>query len=186
MKWIREKIWIEFLRFLIFFLFPLHKEIPSFRKKLVSLLGKGGFRRSRKRMFKEIKNFIWNGFTLHLEHKLNILAERKFAVPGKITFRITAEHGVNFKILLPYLQTYVCIKILREWNQHQSNSRGNGTCWCIDYHEHICRSKPRCYQISNWEIIKKYGYFLEKSPAIELFEDWKYTYSYWDKYDILI
>ena len=30
------------------------------------------------------------------EHKLNILAERKFAVPGKITFRITAEHGVNF------------------------------------------------------------------------------------------
>ena len=39
---------------------------------------------------------IWNGFTLHLEHKLNILAERKFAVPSKITFRITAEHGVNF------------------------------------------------------------------------------------------
>ena len=32
----------------------------------------------------------------HLEHKLNILAERKFAVPGKITFRITAEHGGNF------------------------------------------------------------------------------------------
>ena len=31
-----------------------------------------------------------------LEHNLNILAERKFAVPGKITFRITAEHGVNF------------------------------------------------------------------------------------------
>lgn len=30
-------------------------------------------------MFKEIKNFI-----------------RNFAVPGKITFRITAEHGVNF------------------------------------------------------------------------------------------
>ena len=27
---------------------------------------------------------------------MNILAERKFAVPGKITFRITAEHGVNF------------------------------------------------------------------------------------------
>ena len=39
---------------------------------------------------------ILNGFTLHLEHKLNILAERKFAVPGKITFRITAEHGVDF------------------------------------------------------------------------------------------
>ena len=38
---------------------------------------------------------------------------RIITVPGKITFRITAEHGVNFKILLPYLQTYVCIKILR-------------------------------------------------------------------------
>ena len=43
-----------------------------------------------------MKSLFLFGRRWHLEHKLNILAERKFAVPGKITFRITAEHGVNF------------------------------------------------------------------------------------------
>ena len=43
-----------------------------------------------------MKSLFLFGRRWHLEHKLNILAERKFAVPGKITFRITAEHGGNF------------------------------------------------------------------------------------------
>ena len=43
-----------------------------------------------------MKSLFLFGRRWHLEHKLNILAERKFAVPSKITFRITAEHGGNF------------------------------------------------------------------------------------------
>lgn len=43
-----------------------------------------------------MKSLFPFGRRWHLEHKLNILAERKFAVPSKITFRITAEHGGNF------------------------------------------------------------------------------------------
>ena len=43
-----------------------------------------------------MKSLFLFGRRWHLEHKLNILAERKFAVPSKITFRITAEHGWNF------------------------------------------------------------------------------------------